>query len=163
MTQPPGTLDPDTLLSALDQALADLQDMTDQRDALHAHLARVRLRPTVPDPAAYQPDLADVQAWVDGWLCHHLEVALGSHNRWCRHWPEHPAAVLYLSQMYADFQRALSDPQLGMAAFLRNSLNYFRGYLLAPDGPFAGCDQHRHEPAVLLPTTRTQGAGDEPQ
>ena len=154
--------DSTALADALDQALADLADMTDQRDALHAHLARVRMRPVNPDPASYQPDLDDVRVWVDGWLCGHLEVALGSHNRWCRNWPEHPAAVLYLSQMYADFQRALGDPQLGMAAFLRNSLNYFRGYLLAPDGPFAGCDPHRHEPAVLLPTTKTgQGPTDD--
>ena len=159
----PGPADMAQLEAALDQALTEVADLTDQRDALYAHLARVRLRPAIPDSDAAQPDLADVRQWVDTWLCSHLEVQLGSRNRWCRNWPEHPAAVLYLSQMYADFDRALNDPKLGMAAFLRNSLNYFRGYLLAPDGPFAGCDQHRHEPAVLLPTTRTQGSGDEPQ
>jgi hypothetical protein len=36
------TLDPARLIAALDQALADLEDMTDQRDALHAQLARTR-------------------------------------------------------------------------------------------------------------------------
>ena len=155
MTPPPGTLDPDLLLAALDQALADLQDMTDQRDALHAHLARVR--PPAPAVAVPDVDLNEVAAWVDGWLRTHLEVQLGARNRWCRQWPEHPAAVLYLTQMYADYNRALADPKLGIAAFLRNSLHYYRAYLLAPDGPFASCDPHRHEPPIQLPTTQ-QGA-----
>lgn len=156
MTQPPGTLDPDLLLAALDQALADLQDMTDQRDALHAHLARTR-PPAHTNAASPGIDLAEVAEWVDDWLRTHLEVQLGARNRWCRHWPEHPAAVLYLTQLYADYNRALADPKLGIAAFLRNSLHYYRPYLLAPDGPFASCDPHRHEPPIQLPTTQ-QGA-----
>ena len=145
------THDPARLLTALDQALADLQDMTDQRDALHAQLARTRpprRAPLTPPPG---PDLDDVAAWVDTWLCTHVEVQLGSRNRWCRQWRQHPAAALYLGQMYADYSRALTDPKLGMANFIRNSLNYYRGYLFAPDGPFASCDPHRHEPPTMLP------------
>ncbi len=51
------THDPARLLTALDQALADLQDMTDQRDALHAQLARTRpprraRSPHRPDPTS---------------------------------------------------------------------------------------------------------------
>lgn len=152
MTATTDTPDVAGLADALDQALADLADMTDQRDALHAHLAR-RPRTSLAVGVGGQPDLAEVTAWVDTWLCTHLEVQLGSRNRWCRRWPEHPGALLYLTEMYTDYQRAMATPTLGMAAFLRNSLNYFRGYLLAPDGPFAGCDPHRHEPPVLLPTT----------
>ncbi len=142
--------DPARLLAALDQALADLQDMTDQRDALHAQLARTRPRPAVPAP----PDGSDhdpVAAWIDTWLSAHLEIQLGSRNRWCRQWREHPTAVMFLGQMYADYTRALADPTLGMANFIRNSLNYYRGYLFAPDGPFASCDPHRHEPPTMLP------------
>ena len=44
------THDPARLLTALDQALADLQDMTDQRDALHAQLARTRVPQRAPHP-----------------------------------------------------------------------------------------------------------------
>ena len=58
---------------------------------------------------------------------------------------------MFLGQMYADYTRALTDPKLGMANFIRNSLNYYRGYLFAPDGPFASCDPHRHEPPTMLP------------
>lgn len=143
------TSDTTRLLAALDQALADLQDVTDERDALHAQLARTRPRPApiTPPPG---PDLADVTQWVDTWLCSHVEIQIGSRNRWCRRWHEHPSAVLYLSQMYADYTRALSDPKLGMANFVRNSLNYYRGWLFAADGPFASCDPERHEPATML-------------
>ncbi len=136
------TLDPARLIAALDQALADLEDMTDQRDALHAQLARTR-----------PPRVHEVAAWVDTWLCAHVEIQLGSRNRWCRQWREHPAAVMFLGQMYADYTRALTDPTLGMANFIRNSLNYFRGYLFAPDGPFASCDPDRHEPPTMLPAS----------
>jgi hypothetical protein len=155
------TPDPRThaqLLAALDHALADLRDITEQRDALHAELTRTRT-PTAPgaEPPTGEA-LAEITRWVDTWLCTHLEVQLGSRNRWCRHWPEHPAAVLYIAQLHVDYTRAVADPKLGMAAFLRNSLNYYRAYLLAPDGPFASCDPHRHEPPVHLPTTQPEVA-----
>ena len=101
-----------------------------------------------------------VADWVDTWLCAHVEVQLGSRNRWCRQWREHPAAVLYLGQMYADYTRALTDPKLGMANFIRNSLNYYRGHLFAPDGPFASCDPHRHEPPTMLPASGVDSSAE---
>lgn len=137
------------LQAALAAALVELESKDAEISALHVRIAKLAAQPRTVD---LKPDEAfsDTDAWVMGWLCRQVERVVGSRYRWCARWAEHPEAVMRLDLMFAEYTRAMADRQLGMSAFIRNSLDYHLPHLLAADGPFAGCDPRRHEAAMTL-------------
>lgn len=138
----------EALESALATAVEEYEQARDLAEQLQVMVAKMAARPPAPAAAAAAPGLDD---WVHGWLCPHTERSTGTRYRWCVRWPEHPEALMRLETMHLDYARALRDPKLGLAAFLRNSLDHHLPRLMAADGPFAGCDRDRHEEPARLP------------
>lgn len=175
----------EVLEAALDAALLELDSERAGREAMAERLARLTAAPARPagprqggpqwaaapaaapagapappaGPAAARPE---VVAWVGTWLAHHLERQVGARHRWCTRWQEHPEAVIVLTAMHEEHQRAAADPRLGLGQWIRNSLYVLGDRLLAGSGPFAGCSPDHHEPAAVLPVV-WRDAGDPPQ
>ena len=139
----------EALESALAAAVEEYEQARDAAEQLQVVLAKMAARPVAPAVVDAPERLDD---WVHDWLCPRTERATGTRYRWCPRWPEHPEALMRLETMHLDYVRALRDPKLGLAAFLRNSLDHHLPRLMAPDGPFAGCDRDRHEEPARLPT-----------
>lgn len=137
----------DELERAIDNALLERESHTETISALHDQVEAATQRGLLPVAG----DWADLVAWVQGWLCPHIERQTGPRVRWCPRWQEHPEAAMRMQLLHNDYLTAMADPRYGMSGFVRASYDYHLPRLLDPAGPFAGCDPHSHEPPVTLP------------
>lgn len=69
---------------------------------------------------------------------------LGHGSRlWCPEWWLHGEAVYRLDALWRAWEHLRLDGSLGPSTWLRDHLDPHMAQLMAPDGPFKGCDPER--------------------
>jgi len=121
-----------------------------------------------PDPAPEQdpaeaPELVypSLEEWFSDFLVELYFRDLGHGSRlWCPQWWLHAEAVYRLDALWRSWEHLRRDGALGPSIWLRDHLDPHMTQLMAPDGPFKGCDPergHRRRQAAQLPGTPPAG------
>ena len=103
-------------------------------------------------------ELAELGAWIRGYLVPFYGREPSTAAMWCEQWYEHPEAVARLWALYlawltrnnlAESEGDFTGPVVWQLEFLDPTMAQLRG----PDGPFAGCTSHpdRHQHTLPEP------------